>query len=330
MSKARKVLAGVVAVLAGAMLVIAIGLNVAPSMAPYEGMTYQGAEPASRGLRLRFFGVSTLVLSDGHDAVMIDGFFSRPGWLRLFFGKLEPEETCVEDALRKGGIGKLNAVLVAHPHHDHALDSAMVADKAKADLFGSASTLHIAHGQQLHEDRTELLWHGKVVPFGDFKVQALVTPHSTPALFPGAITEALKMPARVSRFKYDENYTFVLRHPLGTVLVVPGANFTPGLLKGVQAQVVLLGIGTLGKQPEAFIRRYWAETVRATGAKLVLPIHWDDFTRPLDEPLRPLPYLLDDMPRTLDLLQRLAEKDGAELWLPPLFEERYLPRAGTP
>ncbi len=30
------------------------------------------------GLTVKFFGVSTLLLDDGHDQILIDGFFSRP------------------------------------------------------------------------------------------------------------------------------------------------------------------------------------------------------------------------------------------------------------
>ena len=51
---------------------------------------------------------------------------------------------------------------------------------------------------------------------------------------------------------------------------------------------LLLAIGGLGAQSPDFVERYWHETVEATGAKLVIPIHWDDFLRPVDAPQRPL------------------------------------------
>jgi hypothetical protein len=57
--------------------------------------------------------------------------------------------------------------------------------------------------------------------------------------------------------------------------------------------------------------------VRAVGAKRVIVIHWDDFTRPLDEPMLPLPHLLDDFDATMAFLTMRADAEGIELALPP-------------
>ena len=48
-------------------------------------------------------------------------------------------------------------------------------------------------------------------------------------------------------------------------------------------------------------------------------IHWDDFFRPLDEPLRALPYAVDDLDVSMRILSRLAIDDGVELHLPALW-----------
>ena len=37
---------------------------------------------------------------------------------------------------------------------------------------------------------------------------------------------------------------------------------------------------------------YLREVVDATGAKRVIPMHWDDFTRGLDQPLLPFPLVV--------------------------------------
>ena len=51
-----------------------------------------------------------------------------------------------------------------------------------------------------------------------------------------------------------------------------------------------------------------------------MPIHWDDFTRPLDRPLQPMPYLMDDFERGMQRLLELAEADGVLVRFRPLFE----------
>jgi hypothetical protein len=48
-------------------------------------------------------------------------------------------------------------------------------------------------------------------------------------------------------------------------------------------------------------------------------IHWDDFFRPLDRPLRALPYAGDDLDATMRVLVPLAERDGVTLHFPTLW-----------
>ena len=49
-------------------------------------------------------------------------------------------------------------------------------------------------------------------------------------------------------------------------------------------------------------------------------IHWDDFFRPLSEPVRALPYAADDLDVSMRILSRLAERDGVALSLPTLWQ----------
>ena len=65
----------------------------------------------------------------------------------------------------------------------------------------------------------------------------------------------------------------------------------------------------------------------AVGAKRVVLIHWDDFFRGLDQPLRALPYLGDDLDVTMRVLGGLAQEQGVALHLPTVFR-REDPWAG--
>jgi hypothetical protein len=54
----------------------------------------------------------------------------------------------------------------------------------------------------------------------------------------------------------------------------------------------------------------------------VIPLHYDDFTRPLEEPLRLIPRILDDVEVSMDFLVEKAEvQPGLELQLLPTWEE---------
>jgi L-ascorbate metabolism protein UlaG (beta-lactamase superfamily) len=67
--------------------------------------------------------------------------------------------------------------------------------------------------------------------------------------------------------------------------------------------------------------------VGAVGARRVVLIHWDDFFRPLDQPLRALPYAGDDLDVTMRVLTGLADADGVAPHLPTVWR-RADPWAG--
>ncbi len=97
--------------------------------------------------------------------------------------------------------------------------------------------------------------------------------------------------------------------------------FVPGALAGQRAEVVYLGVGQLGLQPERYLVDYWTETVRTVGARRVVLIHWDDFFRPADRPLRALPYAGDD----LDVSMRVLTATGR----PRTASRRTCPPCGS-
>ena len=66
-------------------------------------------------LAVTFLGVSTLLVQDGESAVMTDGFFSRPGLLRVGLGRVAPSaeriDAALDRALGDAGLDGLDAVM---------------------------------------------------------------------------------------------------------------------------------------------------------------------------------------------------------------------------
>jgi L-ascorbate metabolism protein UlaG (beta-lactamase superfamily) len=292
-----------------------------PSLEPFAAYVMRPSVVSMDSLRARFFGATTIQIDDGETAIMIDGFFSRPGLAQLLFTNIEPNETRISAGLRNGNVTNLAAVLVAHSHYDHVMDAAVVAERTGAMLLGSSSTANVGYGHdKLSSEKIHIPKFGEVRSFGRFTVEFFESPHSPDFWFCGEITHPLHSPVRFSSYKEGGSYSFVLRHPLGTILIHPSANYRSLQYKDVKTDVVFLSIGLLGTQPEAFAREYWQQVVRATGAKLVIPIHWDDLLRPLDEPLLPMPYLVDNFTAAMEILLKMADEDGVQVRFMPLFE----------
>ena len=285
-------------------------------------MFYKGDASAKSGLRATFFGTTTILITDGTNSIMIDGFFSRPSLFRLI--RVKPDIKRIDFALSNAP-RNIDAIFVAHSHYDHAMDSGLVAQRTGAVIYGSESTLNIARGQKTQPSQLHLLNETQPIPVGAFRVTAFETPHSPKAKYVGDICQPVKPPAKLSDYRMGENFSFFLEHPLGNVLIIPSATDMLGTLNKYQANVVFLGIGTLGKQSCEFTETYWKDAVVSTGAKLVLPIHWDNFTKSLNKPLVPFPFFIDNPGVAVDRLRFMAERDKVQLYLPPALHEFTLP-----
>ena len=214
---------------------------------------------------------------------------------------------------------RLEAVLPVHTHFDHAMDSAAVAERTGARVVGGTSAVQVGRGAGLSGDRRH--WRSPRAnrsALGAFDVTLIEGDHCPPDRFPGVIAEPVVPPVKVSAYKCGEAWSTLVHHRPSDrrMLIVGSAGFVRGALDGQRADVVYLGVGQLGLQPEQYLIDYWAETVRTVGARRVVLIHWDDFFRPLHKPLRALPYAGDDLDVSMRVLSRLAADDGVPLHLP--------------
>lgn len=279
------------------------------------------AEPDA-ALSITWLGVSTVLVDDGTSAIMTDGFFSRPGLLDVGLRRLTPSESRIDYCLNRAGVHRLAAVLPVHTHFDHVLDSPLVAQRTGAQLIGGRSAANVARGQGLSPENIVVATPGEELSLGPFGVTLIESHHCPPDRFPGEITEPVVPPVKASAYRCGEAWSTLIHHaPSDRRLLIQGsAGFLPGALDGRHAEVAYLGVGQLGAQPRDYIEQYWTETVGAVAARRAVLIHWDDFFRPLSEPMRALPYAGDDLDATMRVLSRLAERDGVALHLPTVWQ----------
>jgi L-ascorbate metabolism protein UlaG (beta-lactamase superfamily) len=275
-----------------------------PGMDRYAA--HRAPQAAEGVVTVTWFGVTATLLRVGDHAVFVDPFFSRPpGLLNLALNRpIAPDAALIARELARAGIQRLDAVLVSHSHYDHAMDAGVVARLTGATLLGSASTLNVGRGAGLPEAQLREAPSGEALEYGPFTLTFVASRHAgaTGGTPTGDIDAPLQPPARYLDYKLGGAYSILVQHARGSVLHHGSAGYVPGALDGYRADVALLGVALVGDLDE-----YLRHTVDAVGAKRVLPTHWDDFTRPLDAPLRPFPLMVrldrffDGMARRPDL-----------------------------
>lgn len=294
-------------------------LNNRPSLAPYANLMLAPADAKAPDLRVTFLGVSTLLVDDGETAILTDGFFTQPDKRAIFTSKIAPSRDLIAASLMRAGIKHLAAVVVMHSHYDHSMDAPEVAMRTGALLVGSESTANVARGWGLAEDRIRIVRDGQIVGFGRFQVTFIHSQHVPTGFTGGEIREPLVPPVRANQYQEGGSFSVLIEHGDKKLLVQSSAGYEEGALQGRRADVVFLAIGALGRQDQAFRQAYWREVVRAVGAHRVVPIHWDDFTMPLNEPLAPMPFPLDDFDKSMAFVLDRGRQDGVDVKLVPTW-----------
>jgi L-ascorbate metabolism protein UlaG (beta-lactamase superfamily) len=289
-----------------------------PDLEPFRG--YE--QPPSSGGRVtaQFLGTSSILFRDSETAILSDGFVTRPGLASVLVGRVAPDTALVRRALDSLRVDSIAAIFTGHSHYDHAMDAPTFARRTGAILIGSPSTANIGRGGGLPERQLRVVRDGEALRFGKFTLTFIESRHARGERYRGTVDRPLAPPARAGAWRTGTTWSVLIEHHGRTLLVHGSANYKPGALRGRHADVVYLGIGGLGKQPGGFVDAYWNEVVRTTGAKRVILVHWDDFFRTLDKPLRPMPYAMDSFTDSMRRILRRAAADSVEVLLPVLWQ----------
>ena len=272
-------------------------------------------------MKVTYFGTTTLLFDDGADQILFDAHFTRPSLLRYIFGRASTDAALTDALLDAHGVDRLRAIFISHSHHDHVLDAPHVANRCGATLYGSASALNVARGGGVPEARLVGFGGGETFDVGGWRVRVLPSIHSRPTILNNdlgqTIDAPLVQPARLRSYHEGGSYDFYVEGAGRRVLIRPSFNYIEGQLDGLRADVLFLGVAGLAKADAQTEARFFAETVEKVGAKLVIPIHWDNFFSRLDRPARGMPRLIERTDVVFFRLARYCEAHGVNCLIQP-------------
>ena len=272
-------------------------------------------------MRVSYLGTTMLLFDDGKDALLFDCHVTRPSMLRCMLGKMETDKEVADKVLSDFDFSRLRGIFISHSHHDHVMDMPYFAGRLGTNVYGSPSALQVARGGGIKEEKLFSYEKQKEYVIGEGRIQVLPSIHSVAHWYNNdlgqTIDAPLTMPARKKAFKEGGSFDFLISHQGKRYLLRPSYNFIPGQLDDVQADVLFLGIGGLGKDSPDRREMFFAQTLDKVRPSLVIPIHWDHFFLPLYGPVKGLEGFMDHTGLGLRLVAEHCQKRGISFIIQP-------------
>lgn len=232
-----------------------------------------------RGLQLTWFGTAGFRLAYEGTVVWIDPYVTRMTMREVALRKVVPSSP---DAVAKW-IDRADAVLVGHTHFDHALDVPAIARVHRCNVYGSTSLQNLMKLHGLAEQAI-VVEPKRAYEVGPFRFHFVPSVHSKLQLglripFSGELTCEHVDGLTAQAYRCGQVW--------GICIEVGGARlYHQGSADFIEDEIVDRGVDVFlcGISGRRFTPRYIERIVRALEPKLIVPTHYDNFFRPLDQP----------------------------------------------
>lgn len=225
-------------------------------------------------LQFRWLGVAGMELSTNEQSLLIDPFLTRPPFRRMWVGRVYANSSLVAATVPRGDF-----VLVTHAHWDHVMDVPEVIRHTGATAFGSPNTCQLLSLSGVSQECIHEIKVGDQFALGAFQIEVLPAEHGLVLGRPfasGPLARGLRLPLRMRDYRMDSCFSFLIM--VGGLRFLDWSSERPE--PAVPADVLL--VKPQQEQP------YYEALLHVVQPRVVIPMHWDDFMRPLSRPLRPM------------------------------------------
>jgi hypothetical protein len=266
-----------------------------------EGLQAGEAARGTVSLTFRWLGVAGVELRAGSQILVIDPFFTR-STITSLWRALVPNTHLVAEKLPE-----CHFALVTHAHYDHLMDVPAVLRHTGADAYGSANTCQLLRLQGITTQQVHEIQVNDHLALGNFSVEVIPGQHSPipfGKLFNGRLRSRLKLPLHVQDYRMDVC--------LGFHITVEGERLLVCAREPQPADVLF----AVAQEP----KEYYLKLLQGAQPRLFVPIHWDNFTRPLSKPLSPFTRP-GRMPLSQITSLARGTQLGVEVIIPQVFKD---------
>lgn len=222
-------------------------------------------------VRFRWLGTAGIELNINGQTLAVDPFFTRFRFWRMRTSRVQPDAELIERTM-----ARCDHVLITHAHWDHVMDVPEVLRNTGAIAHGSPNACQLLMICGVPQDQAQLIAAGDRFPLGAIQIEVRKAVHKpTPGFSSGSLPAGLQPPLGARDYRMDNCFSFLMTSSGLKLLTDPGAE--PGDATAADILFVYPGMDA----------PYYKALLRRVQPRLVIPIHWDNFMRPLYEPLRP-------------------------------------------
>jgi L-ascorbate metabolism protein UlaG (beta-lactamase superfamily) len=192
------------------------------------------------------------------------------------------------------------------------MDVPVIAQETEAEVYGSENCFNLLLALGLPPARLHPVHVGDRLCLGEFTVEVFSAQHpNTPIdrYINGPLPEELEPPLHLFDYRMDECFSF--RIQLDETTILHGVHPSP-------AQILFAS---------PFRRNQMENQLAAIQPALVVPIHWDDFFRPLSKPIRPMYHLPRFLLKPFGMIDLedfehivVSKLPGAKFLVPEIFQ----------
>jgi len=165
-------------------------------------------------------------------------------------------------------------VLVTHTHYDHVMDVPAVMRHTGATAYVPPNGCSLLRAHGIPSRQIRVIAAGDVLELGPFGVTAYAAEHvRLPGVDAGAVAANLDPPLRLRDYRMDVCLSLLIR--AGGLSILRGST-----LSGPEIPADVLFVGADGSPSQ------YERLLRCTSQPVIIPLHWDDFFRPLSQPIR--------------------------------------------
>ncbi len=265
-----------------------------------------------QSLEMRWLGVAGIELRANEQILVIDPFVTRPPFRRMWWGRVRSDSDLAAATVPNGDF-----VLVTHAHWDHVMDVPAVIEQTKAIAYGSPNTCQLLAILGVPEEYLYEIKVGDQLTLGTFEVAIFPAEHGLVMGRPfatGSLARNLRPPLRMRDYRMDVCFSFLIE--------VGGLRF----LDWSSEQIHLAPLADVLFVKPFREQAYYEALLGVVQPGVVIPIHWDDFMRPLTQPLRPMlkpprmafpPFARVDLTAFSQLIKRITPQ--TQMFLPEIF-----------